>query len=87
MPIIEANSVERAVLTSNVASMPEVAGDAACLIDPFDVESIREGLLKIIRDEEYRNRIIENGRKNRDRFSSESIAKMYYQLYEEIHQS
>ena len=45
MPIIEANAVGRPVITSNVSSMPEVAGDAACLVDPFDQQSIRQGVL------------------------------------------
>jgi len=40
----------RPVVTSTVCSMPEVADDAACLVDPLDVASIREGILKIIND-------------------------------------
>ncbi|MFM7851415.1 MAG: glycosyltransferase, partial [Flammeovirgaceae bacterium] len=42
MPIVEANTVGRVVVTSNILSMPEVAGNAARLVDPFDVGSIRE---------------------------------------------
>ncbi len=81
MPIVEANSIGRPVLTSCVSSMPEVAGDAACLVNPFDVQSIREGLLKIINDEDYRNRLIDNGFKNSRRFSPEKITADYYHLY------
>ena len=44
MPIVEANAIGRVVVTSNVLSMPEVAGNAAHLVDPFDVNSIREGI-------------------------------------------
>ena len=82
MPIVEANSVERVVLTSNVSSMPEVAGDAACLVNPYDVASIRAGLLKIINDDAYREHLIINGRKKRERFSNEVIAEAYYRIYE-----
>ena len=42
MPIIEGNATGRPVVTSNICSMPEVAGAAACLVDPFDCSSIRE---------------------------------------------
>lgn len=84
MPIVEANAVERPVVTSNVASMPEVANDAACLVDPFDVGSIREGIFKILQNEEYRNNLIVKGRINKLRFDAETIAFQYYDLYREI---
>jgi glycosyltransferase involved in cell wall biosynthesis len=44
LPVLEALSQGAAVVTSNLSSMPEVAGDAAILVDPFDVESIARGL-------------------------------------------
>ena len=84
MPIVEANCVERAVLTSNISSMPEVAGDAACLVDPYDTEDIRKGLLKLIHDKAYREQLIANGRKNKLRFDGQIIAEQYYQLYKRI---
>ena len=74
MPIIEANTVERVVITSNVSSMPEVAGNAACLVDPFDVDSIRDGFTRVISDSSYREELIENGRENRKRFNRDRIA-------------
>lgn len=81
MPIIEANSVGRSVLTSNTSSMPEVAGDAACLVDPYNSHDIRAGLLKIINDETYRNQLIANGFKNCQRFAPDKIAEDYFHLY------
>jgi glycosyltransferase involved in cell wall biosynthesis len=84
MPIVEANCVGRPVLTSNVCSMPEVAGDAACLVDPFDVGSIRAGILKIIEDAEYRDRLIANGFENAKRFHPDEIARQYLELYQRI---
>jgi glycosyltransferase involved in cell wall biosynthesis len=84
MPIVEGNSVGRPVITSNVASMPEVAGDAACLVDPFDVPSIRAGILRVIRDEEYRQQLVANGFRNAERFTAARVAELYEAIYEEL---
>jgi glycosyltransferase involved in cell wall biosynthesis len=84
MPIIEAQWVERPVVTSNCSSMPEVAGDGACLVNPFDVKSIRCGLRRVIEDAAYRESLIENGRRNRERFSLNAVAKQYLSLYEQL---
>jgi glycosyltransferase involved in cell wall biosynthesis len=81
MPILEANAVERVVITSNILSMPEVAGDAACLTDPLDIAAIRNSLLKVINDDDYRNTLIANGRKNKKRFSAQSITNQFVELY------
>lgn len=84
MPIVEANAVERVVVTSNISSMPEVAGDAACLVDPFDVESIRAGIMRVISDDLFREGLINRGRKNKLRFDGNRIADMYFELYRKI---
>ena len=84
MPILEGQTVGRPVITSNVFSMPEVAGDAACIVDPFDVRSIRQGILKIINDQEYRNSLIEKGFENVKRFQAETIALQYFELYKYV---
>jgi glycosyltransferase involved in cell wall biosynthesis len=84
MPIVEANAVGRPVITSNLLSMPEVAGDAACLVDPYDVHDIRRGVLRVLSDDTYRNDLIMNGIKNALRFRSQQIANQYAQLYREI---
>lgn len=85
LPIIEANAIGRAVVCSNIWSMPEVAGDAACLVDPYDVNSIKFGLIKVINDPAYRNRIIRNGYLNVKRFNLKVIAIQYADLYREVY--
>ena len=85
MPIVEANATGRPVITSNILSMPEVAGNAALMIDPFDVRDIRNGVLKIIEDDTYRNQLVQNGLENCKRFDSELIAGMYLGLYKDIY--
>jgi glycosyltransferase involved in cell wall biosynthesis len=84
MPIVEANQVERVVLTSNISSMPEVAGDAACFVDPFDVDDIRNGLMRIIQDDAFREQLILNGRQNRLRFQPAVVANAYYTIYKKM---
>lgn len=84
MPILEGQAVGRPVLTSNLYSMPEVAGGAACLVDPFEVGSIREGVTRVIGDDAYREGLIERGFENVKRFDPEKIALQYYGLYKEI---
>ncbi len=87
MPIVEAQIVGRPVITSNLLSMPEVAGDGAHLIDPYSVEDIKRGILKIIDDKAYRNILIEKGRENAIRFSVETITNQYVDLYQHIFKS
>lgn len=84
MPILEAQTIGRPVITSNITSMPEVAGDSACLVDPFSVASIREGVIRVIQDEAYRNALIQKGSENIKRYQPLSIAKQYAQLYAEV---
>ena len=84
MPIVEAHATGRAVVTSDILSMPEVAGGAACLVDPFDVSSIREGILKIINDSAYCDRIVRRGFENVERFRPETIARQYVDIYNEL---
>jgi glycosyltransferase involved in cell wall biosynthesis len=81
MPILEAQATGRAVITANVTSMPEVAADAACIVDPYQVGEIREGILKIVRDDDYRNELIERGYKNIGRYDPQKIAMEYFDVY------
>jgi glycosyltransferase involved in cell wall biosynthesis len=85
MPIIEGNATGRPVVTSNTCSMPEVAGSAACLVDPFDCSSIRQGVLRVINDSDYRNHLIAQGFENVKRFRADTIAAQYAALYREVH--
>lgn len=83
MPIVEAQAVGRAVLTSNTTSMPWVAGDGACLVDPHSTSSIRSGILKIIDDDVYREILVKNGLENCKRFNPDLISKAYLSVFEE----
>lgn len=84
MPIVEANSVGRPVLTSNVSSMPEVASDAAILVDPYNINDIKKGFHKIINNENFRNELIKKGFINSKRFKIDKIVSQYVQLYKTL---
>jgi len=84
MPIIEAQAVGRPVITSTVASMPEVAGEGAYLVDPYSVTSIKKGIEKVIYDTAYRNELIRTGKENIKRFEVGKIASQYLKIYEEL---
>jgi len=75
LPILEAQSVGTPVVTSDVSSMPEVAGNGAILVDPKDADAIAEAVYKLISDESYKNDIIERGYGNVKRFSWEKCAE------------
>jgi glycosyltransferase involved in cell wall biosynthesis len=84
LPIVEGQATGRPVLTSTVTAMPEVAGDAACLVDPLDVRSIRGGLLRLLSSGDYRAELRERGFLNVRRFSAISVAGQYADLYRSV---
>ncbi len=84
MPIIEANAVGRPVVTSNLSPMKEVAGKAACLVDPRSPTSIREGIQRVLTDEQYRESLIQQGYVNAGRYRAETVAGQYARLYEKV---
>lgn len=84
MPIIEAQAVGRPVVTSKMEPMSEVAGGAACLVDPFDVDSIRKGILRVIGEPAYRDDLVRRGFENVKRFSAEEVGRLYVKLYREL---
>jgi glycosyltransferase involved in cell wall biosynthesis len=84
MPIVEGQAVGRPVVTSARAPMDEVAGGAACLVDPEDVVSIRKGIERVIGDADYRAELVEAGFRNRERFRPAAVAEQYAAIYREM---
>jgi glycosyltransferase involved in cell wall biosynthesis len=84
LPIVEAQASARPVVTSNICSMPEVGGEGACLVDPYDVESIRAGIKRVLTEERFYERVVERGLQNLTRFLPGRISAQYADLYREI---
>ena len=75
MPILEAQAVGCPVITSNVSSMPEVAGQGAILVEPRNIEQITENMYKVISNNDLRKELIEKGNQNIKRFSWQKCAE------------
>jgi glycosyltransferase involved in cell wall biosynthesis len=84
MPVLEAMAAGAAVLTSNRSAMPEVAGDAAVLVDPVSLESMVEGLRRITADASLRAQLAERGATRVKQFSWEKAVTKTWNVYEEL---
>lgn len=85
MPIVEAQSVGRCVITSNIEPMSSVAGNGAILVDPYSVESIRNAVITIIENKKTRENIISEGLRNAEKYTQENVGRQYLELYNEIY--
>lgn len=82
IPIVEAMSAGIPVITSNTTSMPEAAGDAALLVDPYKVEDIAYAMERIATDELLRKQLIEKGKVQLQKFSWQKTAEKLWQCCE-----
>ena len=82
LPIVEAMSYGKPILTSNNSSMPEMAGDAGLLVDALDVNSIRCGLEQMIGSDDVRNSFAKNASYNANQFSWDKSATQLVNIFE-----
>lgn len=83
LPVLEAMACGTPVLTSNVYALPEVAGNAAELVDPYSVEEIAGGLLRILRDEGHAGALRERGLVRAREFTWHRAAEQHLEAYEQ----
>jgi glycosyltransferase involved in cell wall biosynthesis len=81
LPVLEAMACGTPVLTSNVSSLPEVAGDAATLVDPLDVSSIASGLHGMLESPSLRAELAGRGRARAASFSWDRCARQTLEVY------
>ena len=82
IPILEAFCCDTPVITSEITSMPEVAGDAAILVDPFSTDSIVDAMKRIYLEKDLREELIERGRERQKLFSWQKTADALWQCIE-----
>jgi alpha-1,3-rhamnosyl/mannosyltransferase len=81
LTILEAFASRTPVLTSRVAAIPEIAGDAALLIDPYSVEEIKEALLRLLLSPTLQNDYVQRGHERSKEFSWDVCAEKTVKVY------
>ena len=81
-PIVDAFNAHTAVITSDVSSMPEIAGGAALLVNPYSVEEIAHALEQLCLDENLRNTLIEKGIARKGIYTWDHTAELLWQTVE-----
>lgn len=84
LPVLEAMACGTPVLTSNISSLPEVAGPAALLVDPLSVEAIAEGMARLVADPALRNHLVQQGYLQLHRFAWSQAAAQLWQVFETV---
>jgi glycosyltransferase involved in cell wall biosynthesis len=84
IPILEAMAFGVPVLTSNRSALPEVAGDAALLVDPLCTDEIADGLRRLVQEEDLRGDLAKRGRLRAAEFPWSRTIQQTYQVYREV---
>lgn len=84
LPILEAMGAGTPVVTSDRGAMAEVAGDAACLVDPESPDSIADGIERVLGDATYREQLAERGRTRAAEFTWERAAERTEAVYRDV---
>jgi len=85
LPPLEAMACGCPVIASNVASLPEVVGDAGILVAPHDIDGWTKAMYEVLTNEGLRQDLIKKGLKRAKMFSWEKTAKETYKVYEEVY--
>jgi glycosyltransferase involved in cell wall biosynthesis len=84
LPPLEAMASGTPVVTSNVSSLPEVAGDAAVLVDPYDPDAIASGIYRVLTDDQLRRDLRVRGAARAQQFSWEQSVRRVREIYGEV---
>jgi glycosyltransferase involved in cell wall biosynthesis len=84
LPPLEAMASGTPVVTSNVSSLPEVAGDAAVLVDPYEPSAIADGIYQVLTDERLRRDLRHKGVARAGQFSWEQSVRRVRAIYDEV---
>jgi glycosyltransferase involved in cell wall biosynthesis len=84
LPPLEAMASGTPVVTSNLSSLPEVAGDAAMLVDPYDPDAIAGGIYRVLTDDALRSSMRARGIERARQFSWEQSVRRVHDIYQKV---
>jgi len=84
IPMLEAMACGAPVITSNTSSMPEVAGEAACIVDPFKPEEITAAMVQILADKEFKSSLVQKGYVQAAKFFWKAMAGHVLKIYGDL---
>lgn len=84
LPVLESMACGTPVITSNISSLPEVAGDAAVLVDPLDRDSIAGAILKVLSDKQYSKGLSQKGLERAKQFGWDKCARETLEVYKSV---
>ena len=84
LPVLEAMASGVPVITSDSTSLPEVVGDAGVLVNPYDVDHLKEAIREVLEDEKKRQEMIEKGIARAKHFSWDKCARQTLSVYEKV---
>ena len=84
IPVLEAMKMGLPVITSNTTAMPEVAGDAACLVDPTNIEEMASVMSELLQNRQRQEEMIEKGLERARFYTWQNASESYLELYQEI---
>jgi glycosyltransferase involved in cell wall biosynthesis len=84
MPVLEAMACGTPVVTSNLSALPEVAGDAGSLVDPYDTDAISNALAELLESQARREELSRRGLVRAQRFTWHQVAEQTVQVYRRV---
>ena len=84
LPIVDAFNAHTPVITSNISSMPEIAGNAALLVNPYPADEIADAMYQLYNNPELRKQLIDKGIARKDLFTWERSADLLWQTIEKV---
>lgn len=87
LPPLEAMASSCPVVTSNTSSLPEVVGDAAITVNPYDTDSLAEAMRRVLTDNKLRDDMIRKGLEQSKKFSWEKTAEQTLEVYNQVEET
>jgi glycosyltransferase involved in cell wall biosynthesis len=85
IPPLEAMACGTPVITSNTSSLPEVAGDAALLVDPNDIPALAQAILTLLENEQLRSELVQKGYRQAQKYTWDMSARRMLQVYQKLY--